>query len=443
MKTLFRRRGSGSGVSETSPFSKSVPFTPDHPFLSGWPELPISSVLSDPSSEFARLRSWISTHSGTETHFLLRQAPPIVPDILTDFRRYAQKSQILKGFQLLTSCDKLAESAPAVAAQTPLVHPFPAGRNFRVVKKQWRLARVNYTELQALVLSSDVLRVRILAIIGKMKASISSLISLCATTNVVPPQYLAVVDFGSFNLNSSEMKEDLKVLQRHIDWSQKLNRSVRMSCNTIFGVGKMYSDGGSLATADAQLRWLQEFVEKSCRLFDGGRYCVSDDVSVPEFLEFFEHPDSIANPILVHFFTSQKPDEVRFADLTQTIITQFDFQQQRDALIVNALMSALVAPMFLPEVQFDGPGSVKNDEIRFAIVLLGHTDPLQIIAEIADHVESDYDAAIARSLAVLGAFTSSAPLVLAFAYKFTLPAFLPSRGKEVRLAIGRALNLSD
>jgi hypothetical protein len=130
------------------------------------------------------------------------------------------------------------------------------------------------------------------------------------------------------------------------------------------------------------------------------------------------------------------PDPLRFRDLTRTIVVQFSFTEPAKAVVIAALVSALVGPMFLPELALDGPGTSSDDLIGIALLLLSRTDPIHILEDIADIVPADPAAAVARALEALSALTASADSVLAFAHQFTTPAHLTERASAVRAAIG-------
>jgi hypothetical protein len=437
----FQRKPSSSTPTDPEPFNKSGPFTPDHPFMNGWPALSIASILSDTNPDFSKFRAWMANHPDTQSHFLLRQIIPGPVD--TEFRCYALKSQIIEGFTLLAGCDKIIQNATSVTVSAIPEHPFPAGRKFTNVSKQWRMLLIQYAVLEDLKNTSENVRERVVSVIMPEKIVISSILSLVASIDGIPPQYQIVVDFSTFNLDSPEVMADLRLLQwyrSHAMWLNQVILQVRAHIKELENLSLANDDRDVL---EGQMDWLCSFVERMAASLDDRRHCLPEGYPCFEFLDFFMHPNSLGKPIMTHFFTAQKSDPVRFRDLTRTIVTQFSFTEPTKATVIAALVSALVGPMFLPDIPIDGIGTDSNEVIGIALLLLSRTDPIHIVEDIAELVPADPHAAVGRAREALSTLTSSADAVLLFAYQFTSPAYLTQRANAVRAAIGGILGLEE
>jgi hypothetical protein len=439
MRGFFKRRSSAAGgLPDSQPFNKSVPFTPDDPFMVAWPEITVQALTADPGPDFAKFRAWVENHPDTEPHFSLRKLVPGIASLQNEFCRYALRSQILQGFQFLASCDKLLKEAHSVVLPAPIAHPFDAGRSLASVGDRWRTLLAHYAILKDLKSTSEELKEHVVTSITRDKNAVASLISLLAAADALPPQYLIVVNFSSFDLDDIETTRRLKIMKFCATQEKRSNQAIVKASQAIDEIAQRFSKDKNLETPDAQLTWVQEFVDVAASVFDEKRFSLPITYDGSEFMDFFMHPVSIGNLFISHFLTSQESDPVRFRALTEMIVAHLNFQERPKALAVNALISSLIGPMFVPDIPFDGNGTTDDDVLALALTLVSYTDPLLILAEIAGSIrDGDPDAAVQAAVDAIAALTSSARAVLSFAYEFTAPEYLPDPANAIRAAIAR------
>jgi hypothetical protein len=62
---FLRRRTPPPSPTLSPPFDPTVRFAADHPFISGWSEHELATLLSNPPEEFAKLHAWVTRHPDT------------------------------------------------------------------------------------------------------------------------------------------------------------------------------------------------------------------------------------------------------------------------------------------------------------------------------------------------------------------------------------------
>jgi hypothetical protein len=312
------------------------------------------------------------------------------------------------------------------------------------VRDPWRTLLMHYAVLEDLESTSEELKERVVTSVARMKAAVSNLISLLAAADALPPQYLVVVNFSSFDLDDSDTLRRLKILKLCRLQEKRSNQEIAKATREIDEIVQRFSKDGKLETPDTQLIWIQDFVDKATHSFDEKWNSMPITYDASEFSDFFiqEAEHSIGHTLMSHFLRSTNPDPMRFSDLTETIVAHLNFQERPKALVVNALVSSVIGPRFVPVIPFDGHGTTDDDVIALALTLISHTDPILILAEIAARIgDGDAAAAVQAALDALATITSSAKALLVFAHEFTQPDYLQSTEIDVRTAIASKLGL--
>jgi hypothetical protein len=442
MSKFFRRRSLPQEPTDLHLFDSSQPFIPDHEFMSGWQQFPASSIVS----ELPKLLCWLSKHPEAAPNFSLRRPIGDPPARHSDFCQYALRSQILQGFKFLADCDQLISDSHFIAVPPIPPHPFPGGRNLTVVAGKWRDLLRAHTCLTDVQAKAEGVQGRIGERVGIVKEIVEHLIALLASTDAIPEPFIPVVSFASCGamLNDPELMRAVGSLKDLVRYGSRCLQTIANATMTMTSIAFWYSKGGPFESSDRQVEGLHHFVADAVEAFDQGRGCMMEGFDGSMFADLFAHPESLPHPIYGHFMSAENRNGVGMRQFTEMIVMQFAFMDQVKARVVNAVVSALFAPAFAPELVFDGTGTVDKEELDMALELVAIDDPIKILAVIANTVQAgETRNSLIRVVEVLGKLTSSAHSILRFAHDFTNQKYLPERSRAVREAIAEFLGLKN
>jgi hypothetical protein len=442
MRSFFRRKTFQASPSATQSFDTTGPFSPDHVFMAAWLEVPVQSVLADCSPEFAKLRAWLAKHPSTHVHLQLRLPIAGPSSRHSECVLYALKSQILQAFDVLAECEKLLNASRYIQAPARPDHPFPAGRDLRVVARTWGDLLRWYACLAGVEAASRADHVRVASWVAAAQAAVAPLIALLASADAVPAPHVPVVLFDGLGLRRGDVAGEVERLAAAARQGSRCLLAMGNASSSIANMAFAYAKGGLLESPELQMQRLHEFVAHAADSFDDSRSCMAADFDAAPFADHFMHPESMAHPIMAHFHAPENRTPAGFAEFIRVIVRQCNFTDPRRAAVVNAVVAQAFAPQFAPQIQFDGPGTLDCDALETAIELVAIDDPIWLLAAVGDPGRAaGAGEAVAGAAQALAAVTSAGASVLRFAYDFTLPQYLTERQRAVRAAIADFLRI--
>jgi hypothetical protein len=119
---------------------------------------------------------------------------------------------------------------------------------------------------------------------------------------VIPPPYLPVINFASFSLNGSELTNAVGRLKEFTREGSRLLLKIAKATSLIAAHEFKYSTGGTYESPDLQIERLHQLITDAAAKFDQEKFCLNDEFDESDILDFLMHPNSIANPLIAHFF---------------------------------------------------------------------------------------------------------------------------------------------
>jgi hypothetical protein len=436
---LARRRTTSSSAAAVN----LPPFSPDHAFMTGWPEHTVAQILDiasqDPAQDktFAKLRAWIGKHPETQLHLTIREIPPDATPVCFDFCKCALKSQILESFRFLSQCDEHLADPVLFARDSLPDHPFPGGSRLCIVARIWQeCLQIRH----AVSLVNQEIREDVVARIEDVRTTVSMIIALLASSDALPPSFLAVVHFATFSVRPISIIRSRPKLGAFLRFRQERQNALQTTLRRITDVALQYEDGGQWGNPDAQVDWFQEYVGRFAGNCDPEKGCLRVGIDPIELMDFLTGPPkAITYPIFAHFAEPENQNAEGLKSFIDRIIDQFDFKEAGNYKVVYMLLANLLAPAFVPDVKLDGSGTTDQEVTNFTLEFVMIGDPNALLGLIADRCADNIADGVENVAGMLATITAAWKELLDFVYRFTMPGYLNAKMNAVRTGLGHFL----
>lgn len=401
-----------------------VPFTPDHPMLAMMKKVDACSFLeTEQPSAFAKLTLWLKEHPNTIGKLVFNIYEQQVNEEFLSFKQNALKTQILEGIQLIQKMETTVKELDIVSQSQMKAFPFPEVKQNYSAQKLWHSIRENDIKTQLLKREFNKL---INEFIKKNKITVANLVSLLASIDAIPVNYVPVVDLKSMDVPNDFIAQTIPmcslITKKIVELQEQTSRNFTLLSDT----AKLFGDTTADDWLQIQITFFNDTLHTFLPSFDQQTHCISQGADFDKFHDFIFHPSNPIYDISKKFI--DEPDKESYWHLVHAIIETFKVDQN-DILLVASVCSACIATFAIPDIKYDGLGTEKDEETQNAICLLAMTDPMQCMIYI--NSIGTRNAAIA-----LQSVTSAWKSVLSFIYDFTNDEIIAQELIGVRSSIG-------
>jgi hypothetical protein len=397
-------------------------FYPGHPLLTSAQQVPASALLQTRAAAgLEKISFWVQQHAAAADflYFHSFMQPARTPTVAS-LRDSALKSQIITGLELIG----YQEAAVAAASPSPFSKngfPFPVIADLREVHSIWRDVCRNDFFCHELNLMIDQF---VRETIAHLKSIATSIVSLLASQDGVPENYVPVVKYQRLDL-SPEMAANhdirCRILRSKIEQLELANAQIykRMAhIETMFG-----EIGSEHQTAIKAM--LREFRADYNEV--GGFMKATADTT--PFWDFLNHPNCLARARAHIFLTDRSSDHLM--RLIRELIGLYELDTDIDVLI--ALCSSSLVLEYSPVItDFGTPGEISLD----AFDLFVEHDPLRWLGKVVElcrgkEFRQEFPAIVVR----LNVFTDSTRELLRYVVDYTIADFLSQEMRSARADI--------
>ena len=367
---------------------------------------------------------WLADHPDAASHLRLSRAPGGAEGDPTyeEFRQGVIKTEILAGIVLVTKYQGFCRNAPALSMIDTFAKYSP------LIEVSSLIGRLRSFETRLFVLKKE-LHSLLAAKFRKASETVSDLVHLLASRDVVPKDIIMHVDLRELTLDEGELVADdawCTCLSRAIVSAES---KVASMCESIKSVVCKRRDVKSEVA-----RLLQEQRES----YDEERQRVVFTVDEQVF-DLLVNPDSSAHELYRVF--DQKRTPGAFAELRDGVMKMCGIEELRDRTLLAYVLLKSVGQMCAPDVAVDGHGTCDDGATCFGIELFCQLDPISVFWAIADRVDgNDAETCVQNAADALKAISSSYMTVLEFVYEMVTDVCLSETDKAVHTALGRFLH---
>jgi hypothetical protein len=417
---MHRLFSSGSKSRQEAP--KSV-FAPDAAVILSMKEMSVSTLLSTCAHEtpVAKLVYWFKVHPDVSDYIYFRYFTISHSSPGPALRESALELQVVRGLDIILRQNRAINSE--ITAQEGAKHPFPAAAKLHRIRNLWRIILAH--EAVAIDVQSQINNIGLIKL-NEIRLKVCSLVSLLATKDAIPRNFIPIIKFEKLDLNhEAVICSDFQcqsLEQDVLKWQLKSIEFYRR----ISDIANHFEGYSRNEHVSAMTKLLSRYRGS----FDAVSKCICD-CDCGEFLEFISHPKCMA----ANYFQSYLKNG-DFPRLFREVMGLYEVE--RDSEILLALMSDCVAPLFLPEVEQSGNLEFGDDLFEVFV----ECDPLKglmCIKKICDLPE--YIEGIKKVCRGLSGFSREWKRVVAYFVAFTVWDFLPMSLKLVRKQLGDYLEI--
>ena len=371
-----------------------------------------------------RVVKWLADHPDAASHLRLSRAPSGAEGDLTyeEFRQGVIKTEILAGIVLVTKYQGFCRNAPVFTMLDTFARYSP------LFEASGLIGRLRSFEIRLFILKEQ-LHSLLAAKFRKATETVSDLVHLLASRDVVPKDIIMHVDLRELTLDEGELVADDA-------WCTCLSRAI------VSAESKVASMCESIKSVVGKRREVKSEVarllEQQRESYDEERQRVVFTVDEQVF-DLLVNPDSSAHELYRVFDEKRTP--AAFAELRDGMIQMCGIEEAGDRTLLAYVLLKSVGQVCAPDVVVDGPGTSDDSATCFGIELLCQLDPISVFWAIADHADgSDAETCVQNAADALKAITSSHMKVLEFVYEMVADVCISETDKAVHTALGRLLH---
>ena len=451
MSKLFKRRGSRmvQQSSETKPETVSLDFSANHPFLEKCSEIQARSVVTDQkyAEDFHKFNLFFRRYIEFIDLIRFYFFPNKTDREFITFRDNAKKAQIEKGLTVILKFD---ENMKILRYQHVVTrHPLEYMSHLFESRKYWGNAKiVDHKEKKVFNGSHKLLR----SLVNKRKQACVYLLSLLSSYDVIPNNYITVINFDELlNYTVSGIaagNEHCRKLKNINDFKQnQYNIEITNHIQKIIQLRDNYKEQNySKCLISILNKYRNDF-------YDEENQCFRLETDITLFHDFVTHPNVPSFQMYEEY--KKAPSATAYKKFIGLALEKFEIKMNSpESLIFHDLCSLSFAYSQIPLESISFPDKVKEDfynnfynsfsnneidEVAFQVFVAG--DPistLNIIKSSMPHDESNQNY-ISQLIDSLKQITPIWKEILLYVFEYTHPDCMRADLNSIRSLIRKLL----
>ena len=350
-------------------------FRLDHPLIQTMEKVDSKSFITggEQLQAFAKLTLWLKEHPMAVDNLYFYVYSQQMDDNFTAFKQSALQAQIKEGIKLIQKMETTSKDLDLTSQSQMKKFPYPQIQKLIKPHQLWKEIKQNNLKTQ--IIKNEINKI-IKEGIRKNKITIANLVSLLASIDAVPVNYIPIVNFNALDESNDTIskKNPNSVFLTH----KILEYQGQTSCNfqTLTALSKNYSANQTGDDHAAQTAYIKELLQSYASSFNRETLTLSTEgIDLSNFFDFIFHPTCLVNKEATQYMENSKTPE-NYWKLFDAVSSTFSLESD-DIALLYAVFSSIIADQSLPVIKFDGEGTDKEEDQLNAIQLLAITDPLE------------------------------------------------------------------
>ena len=403
-------------------------YAPDHPMIQTMEKVEAKSFLnsSDQNEAFSKLISWLNEHPSSVGRLSFRVFGQQIDEKFLKFKNSALKTQIMEGIQLIQKMETTSKGLDIAPQSQMNQFPFTQISHLIQPKKLWHDIKQNNMVTQFIKTKFNTI---IKEGIRKNKITVANLISLLASIDAVPINYIPIVNFTALDESNEVIAKRSQKASHLTQKILRLQEDTSVKYEQLSSIPTMYARTGP-EDISIQSEIIKNMLLSFLAYYNKETYTLDkENIDFSEFFDFIFHPNNVVFNDANNFLS--QPNKDNYWQLFSSIVSTFSLEQNQ-IYMLYFVFSACVAPIALPlDIKYDGLGPRTEEEYNIGIEILSTTDPLSCL----QLMQSD----VRNIAAAVQSFTSMWKTVFGYIFDFTNPEITPPGLVQTRNLVEKLL----
>jgi len=423
---MFWRKNSSNTAST---YNLNIPFSYNHPIFSSLQKIEGNSFLdeSDQNIIFEKLKNWFMNHKDVAKYISFYIYPGPNDDVFLNFRRNMLVEQIKQGIALIKKNELAARDLNyRPTLKTPDM-PYHSLSHLIEVQMIWRQIRHNDAKTRIL---KEQLNEKLTKAICSLKITTNHLVSLLASIDAMPVNYLPRVEFSLLDINN----ETINTSDPLCSWYTQLIFNIQQNNNQLYKDLECVSNRFECPLPDYDIKiqgeYMHNIFEQLKPFFSQEESLIHNDSKVSVFYDYLSHPKCIFIQEYTSFINSK--DHEDYWKLMHLMVRSFLIPEE-DIFLLYSMFSSVIAPLAYPNLKFKGLGFDVNQDLINAFELCMISDPTLMLQVLYSCCHPDHISETILRLAIaLQSITLDWKLIFKYIYNYTNDELIPPILRPVR-----------
>lgn len=433
VKGFFKKKLGSRTNSISKANNLSIPLSEDHPFLMNLQHFRANKIEgnNELKSQFTKLLAWLSGHPNTAQHFDLYHYPKKVDNNYLEFRQYALTTQITQGYNFVFHHQISINSNEQ---EISLLDDPPRPELSHLIRYHSLYQKALQQHFFIQLLNFEISNLQNVGFVQNNQIA-ANLVSLLASVDAVPNNYIPFVHFSE--LDTATSNEKLENNFQYLAMQRKCQKHSLEMINLLKNIEDLYLNYSD--SKDSQLSEFRKILNEYMPLYDEESRCLNYSTDPTDFIDFITHPKCFIFPEIQSYYNNPSPET--FHSLVEKILDSFSIRKGEESSVVNALCSLAFALPFIPEIKIDGSQMDDNDTTMFAFNVIIICDPILTLRFIAENIDlsQELEESISFVIKALKSLTSDWAPLLQFVMDYAQVEYLSSKLNSIRFMILQAL----